>query len=108
MFQAKCVSLHMDYVNIILISAAIQTKDLEFHVADSLDAMEPVDWLGSDPALFVYRPNLPSAQREVFSRDVPMRGRYVRVRMRKDDDSGWFCFAELEVYGMLQNFLTCC
>ena len=63
---------------------AIQTKDLEFHVGDDLEMMEPVDWLGSDPTLFIYRPGTPTSRREVFTHDVPMRGRYARVRMRKD------------------------
>lgn len=62
--------------------------------------MEPTDWLGTDPSLFFYRPDFPPSCEEVFTRDVPLRGRYIRARMVKDNTDGFFCFAELQVYGV--------
>ena len=85
--------------NYLHIGRDIEARSVEIHVADDVTAMQPSDWLGTDPALFVYRADWPTSCEEVFTREVPLRGRYVRVRMVKDNTDDLFCFAELQVFG---------
>ena len=87
------------FLALFLIARDIEARSVEIHVADDVTAMQPSDWLGTDPALFVYRADWPTSCEEVFTREVPLRGRYVRARMVKDNTDGLFCFAELQVYG---------
>lgn len=62
-----------------------------------------------DPsALFLSRPGIPTVRPEVFTRETPLQGRYVRVQMQKDNTNDFLCFIELEVYGggMYENKIS--
>ena len=95
--------------NFLHIGRDIEARSVEIHVADDVTAMQPSDWLGTDPALFVYRADWPTSCEEVFTREVPLRGRYVRARMVKDNTDDLFCFAELQVFGeyLIESVVGC-
>lgn len=74
-----------------------QVKDLEFHVSDTLAGLD------DSAALFAARPGLPTQRPEVFTKEQPIQGQYVRVQMQKADNTSYLCFIEIEVFGEGKN-----
>ena len=78
--------------NLVVLLLAHQADTVGFYIADTIEGLD------SNLAYFTHREGAPQYRPELFSCDVPATGRYVKVIMDKDD-TGLFCFSELEVYG---------
>ena len=72
-----------------------------FYISETLDGLNT----SSSDTYLTHREQAPAYTPELFSCGVHLRGRYVRVMMNKNE-TGLFCFNEIEVYGSVSTATT--
>ena len=72
-----------------------------FYISETLDGLNT----SSSDTYLTHREQAPAYTPELFSCGVHLRGRYVRVMMNKNE-TGLFCFNEIEVYGSVSTTTT--
>ena len=72
-----------------------------FYISETLDGLNT----SSSDTYLTHREQAPAYTPELFSCGVHLRGRFVRVMMNKNE-TGLFCFNEIEVYGSVSTTTT--
>ena len=72
-----------------------------FYISETLNGFNT----SSSDTYLTHREQAPAYTPELFSCGVHLRGRYVRVMMNKNE-TGLFCFNEIEVYGSVSTATT--